>query len=105
MIIIFFSNYFSSSENIDINFLNTLDNKELMLLLVGGITSLIPAYLFIILIHEYEISFLEPVLHSSAILLTAIVGSLLFNETFGLSKLIGIVFVIIGIFLLSYKDK
>jgi uncharacterized membrane protein len=105
MLIIFFTNYISTNENIDINFFNTLDNNELMLLVFGGIISLVPAYLFIILVHEYEISFLEPVLHSSAILLTAIIGSVIFNETFGIYKFIGIISVIIGIFLLSYEQK
>ena len=97
--------FYEKYKYIDINFFNTLDNNELMLLVFGGIISLVPAYLFIILVHEYEISFLEPVLHSSAILLTAIIGSVIFNETFGIYKFIGIISVIIGIFLLSYEQK
>ena len=93
----------NTSDKIDFFAVNNLNFNELMLLLSISVMSLLPAYLFIKVIHDYEISFLEPVLHSSSILLTTLIGAFFFNETFGIKKCIGILLVIGGIFLLNTK--
>lgn len=100
--IILYVNYIkNTSDKIDPYFIDKLNTKEMLFLLAVSALSLLPAYLFIKVIHEYEISFLEPVLHSSSIILTAIIGSMFFNESFGLQKCIGILLVIGGIVLLN----
>jgi uncharacterized membrane protein len=102
--IILYGNYIkNTSDKIDPYFIDKLNTKEMLYLLAISAMSLLPAYLFIKVIHEYEISFLEPVLHSSSIVLTAIIGSMFFNESFGLQKSIGILLVIGGIVLLNYS--
>ena len=101
LIMVYLKCFSKASDQIDPYFINKLNSKEIMLLLTISALSLIPAYLFIKVIHEYDISFLEPVLHSSSIILTAIIGYMFFNESFGIHKMIGIIFVILGIVLLN----
>ena len=102
-IILYFNYIKNNSDKIDPYFVDKLNTKEMIFLVAVSAMSLLPAYLFIKVIHEYEISFLEPVLHSSSIVLTAIIGSIFYNESFGLQKGIGIMLVIGGIVLLNYS--
>ena len=103
LFIMLYVNYIkNTSDKIDPYFVNKLNTKDILFLFTVSAMSLLPAYLFIKVIHEYEISFLEPVLHSSSIVLTAIIGSMFFNESFGLQKCIGILLVIGGIVLLNH---
>lgn len=102
-IIIFYTNFISKSDNININFIKKLNKNELMLLLVSSVLTLLPSFLFIQVLKSMDVSFIVPFTKSLTIVSSTIIGVLVMNETLNYKMGIGILLIISGIYLMTNK--
>ncbi len=79
--------------------------NDYALLLFITITSILSVIIFIRLINMTEVSYLIPQVQCIIIALTFIIGYLVFNESFSITKGLGIFFIIIGILLMNMRKK
>ena len=70
--------------------------------LLGGIVLYAIAFvLYAMALQKFPLSFAHPVLTSGAILCVASVSFIFFKEPFGIAKVVGLLFISLGIFLVS----
>lgn len=72
---------------------------------LGAILYVTGAFMWIIMLRAYPISFIFPVSASFLIISTSLIGYLLLSEKFNILNILALFFIILGIFLLSYSKK
>ncbi|MBT6326558.1 MAG: EamA family transporter [Bdellovibrionales bacterium] len=87
-----------------INKLNSFSRNEIFLLIAGAIITVIGARLLPYLLEQnkdvsYIISHIQPVV----IMLTVLIGYMFFKEKITLTKLLGVIFIVIGLIVINVK--
>ena len=59
--------------------------------------------LYLYILSKFEVSYVYPIIMSAGFILLLIFSVLFLNETFTLSKLLGIIFISIGIIVIAFK--
>jgi uncharacterized membrane protein len=104
IIIIIYGIYLLSYGSCDLNCLKKLNYEDIFWAILAGVTTVIGSIVFIILIEREEITFIIPNVQPIIILLSAIIGYYLFNESMRSMKVFGILLIILGAFMINY-DK
>jgi uncharacterized membrane protein len=104
MIIIIYGIYLLSYGSCDFNCLKKLNYNDILWAILAGITTVIGSIVFIILISREEITFIMPNVQPIVILLGAVIGYYLFDESMHSIKVFGIVLIVLGAFMINY-DK
>jgi uncharacterized membrane protein len=104
IIIILYAIYLISYNKCDLNCLKKLNYKEILWSIIAAITTVMGSIALIILIQREEISFIMPNVQPIVILIGAVVGYLIFNESMRTMKVFGILLIILGAFMINY-DK
>ena len=104
IIIVLYGIYLLSYGSCDINCLKKLNYNDILWAIIAGITTVIGSIVFIILIQREEITFIMPNVQPIVILLGALIGYYLFNESMHTMKVFGILLIIVGAFMINY-DK
>lgn len=102
IIIIIYGIYLFSNGYSDISSLKRLNYYDIFLAIIAGISVVIGIVAFIILIDREEITFIMPNVQPIVILLGAIIGYYLFNESMNTMKVFGILLIIVGAFMINY---
>jgi len=84
------------------NNLSVTNKLILCLIPFMGFASL---FLFYYFIQNYELSKIYPLMNVSKIVLIILVSTFLFKESITINKTIGLIFVIIGIYLIENNNK
>ena len=95
-LIILYSIYLFTYNKCDINCLRKIDKSRIMWGIFAGITSVIGALVLIKLLQRDEITFIMPNVQPLVILIGALIGYYIFNESMRSYKMIGIFLVILG---------
>jgi uncharacterized membrane protein len=95
--------YLFKTKRCSVQCVKRLDRYDGMYILLAALTSIIAARLLLNIIRSRDISYMVANLQPLIILSTFVVGYLFFKEKISLYRLLGGVFVIIGIILLNKK--
>ncbi len=99
-VLIYFLFMFSRNK-CDINCIRNLSKREIGLLTLGAISSLLGTLMLIHLISYSDVSYAIAHIQPIVISLTLIVGYLVFNETLDAYKVSGIALVVLGLIILN----
>lgn len=103
IIIIIYGIYLFSNGYSNINSLKKLNYINIFWAIIAGIIVVIGSVVFIILIAREEITFIMPNVQPIVILLGAVIGYYLFNESMNTIKVSGILLIVIGAFMINYE--
>ena len=103
IIIIIYGIYLFSNGYSNINSLKKLNYINIFWAIIAGIIVVIGSVVFIILIAREEITFIMPNVQPIVILLGAVIGYYLFNESMSTLKVLGILLIVIGAFMINYE--
>jgi len=95
--------YLFKTKRCSVHCVKRLDRYDGMYILLAALTSIIAARLLLNIIRSRDISYMVANLQPLIILSTFVVGYLFFKEKISIYRLLGGVFVIIGIILLNKK--
>ena len=95
--------YLVYNKEFSFNCMQKLDKKDFMYLVVGSVTTILGSLFLIKLLSEYEASYIIPHLQPIVIILTILMGYFLFNEEVNRNKIMGIMLILFGLFLINYK--
>ena len=93
--------YMFSQNKCDIKCIKSLNNKELGLLTLGAITSVLGTLMLIHLISYSDVSYAIAHIQPIVISLSLIIGYLVFNESLDTYKVTGISLVVLGLIILN----
>ena len=71
------------------------------LLVIGGITTILSTLMLVYLVSSTEVSYVMGNVQPIVISLSIILGYLFFKEKLGLTKLLGLTFIIVGLVLIN----
>ena len=103
-LVIFYSIYLFYNNHCDINCIKKMSSKEIMWSVFAGFIGIIGSVALIAVIQLDEITFIMPNIQPIVILIGAVLGYYVFNESMGTYKMIGIILIILGAFCVNY-DK
>tara|TARA_B100001094_G_C18164278_1_gene791118 strand:+ start:602 stop:1045 length:444 start_codon:yes stop_codon:yes gene_type:complete len=103
LIIIYFL-YLFYNNKCNINCIKKIDNKELVYSIFGAFITVISSLLLIKLLKENDASYIISQIQPLVILLTIIVGYLIFHEALNKNKLIGGLIIILGLIIINKKN-
>lgn len=87
-----------------INLKNSGLNVNIGLLTIIGMICYVGSFcIFMGIIQKSQISYIFPVLNGIVTIMTFIVGLILFNEILTGSKVIGLLFIVVGIIIMNFK--
>ena len=104
IMVIFYSIYLFYNNHCDINCIKKMSNKEIMWSVFAGFIGIVGSVALIAVIQLDEITFIMPNIQPIVILIGAVIGYYIFNESMGIYKMFGIILIIIGAFCVNY-DK
>ena len=90
-----------NKQPISFNITDRLTYKEIGILVCSSVFTLVPSYLMTILSKQYSVSGIMTTVQSLSIILTSLIGVVLFNETLTNSKIGGIICSSVGIYLIN----
>jgi len=103
-LIILYGIYLIYYNKCDIQCFKKLSSKEIIWGIGGAITSIIGSIALIMLLQKDEVSFIMPNVQPIVIVIGALVGYFIFNESMGKYKVAGISLIIFGALAINY-DK
>ena len=103
LIVLAYFIYIAYQGDCDINCLKKLDKYEILYSILGAFTTVIASLTLIKLLKENQASDIIPYIQPLVILMTLIIGYFIFNETMTKEKIIGVLFIILGLYTLSLK--
>jgi len=71
---------------------------------IAYLVELVLVYIYSILLHNYDMTIVYPMMKQSSILIVVFIGYMIFDSKFNVEKIIGIILSIVSIYLLSYKN-
>ena len=98
LLIFAYNLFFRNKNNIELNILKKLNMKEIGIMLVSSVFTLLPSYLFVTLIKTQNVSKVNSIIQSSTILVSSLIGIFLFNEPYDIKKVFGIANIIVGLY-------
>ena len=85
--------------------ISNLSSKELSYILLGGLTTCISSIALIWLLKFNEATYILPQLQPLVLVLTVVIGTCLFGESINGTKILGLLLVIFGVYILNkFKD-
>jgi len=93
--------YLLHSKKTDLNIFTKMSLNEIVWAIGAAFLSIVSALCLIVLIKNYEVSHIMPQLNPCVIILTTLMGVLLFGEKFSILKGIGIMLIILGLVIIS----
>ena len=100
--IICYSSYLLTSKSCDISCYKKLSMSDIGWTTVAVFTGMMGSTLLLYLVKQDDVSYLIPNVQGIVILCGSFIGYFLFNEKFGLYKILGILCVFFGILILNY---
>lgn len=100
--IIVYSSYLLKSKECDINCYKKLSRTDIFWTSVAVCTGMMGSSLLLYLVKQDDVSYLVPNVQGIVILCGSFIGYFLFNEQFGLYKILGILCIFFGILILNY---
>ena len=100
--IIFYSFYLLQTKACDLNCYKKMTSKEIGWTILAVITGMLGSTLLLYLVKKDDVSYLIPNVQGIVILLGALIGYFIFNESFNIYKVIGIVLIFFGILSINY---
>ena len=82
-------------------FIKQLTGGDLGLLLIGGITTILATLMLVYLVSTSEVSYVIGNVQPIVIALSIMLGYLFFKEKLGLTKVLGLSFIIVGLVLIN----
>ena len=101
IILVFYLVYLLKKKKCDFNCIKQLTGGDLGLLLIGGITTILATLMLVYLVSTSEVSYVIGNVQPIVIALSIILGYLFFKEKLGLTKVLGLSFIIVGLVLIN----
>lgn len=101
IILVFYLVYLLKKKKCDFNCIKQLTGGDLGLLLIGGITTILATLMLVYLVSTSEVSYVIGNVQPIVIALSIMLGYLFFKEKLGLTKVIGLSFIIVGLVLIN----
>lgn len=96
---------FNVKDKCSIRSFKKLTRKQIIYFICACLLSLIGASAYVRLIQKEEITFIMPNVQPIVLLIGAIIGYYLFNESMGKYKIGGIILIVFGAFLINYEKN
>ena len=96
---------FNAKDKCSISSFKKLTRKQIIFIICASLLSLIGASAYVRLIQKEEITFIMPNVQPIVLLVGAIIGYYLFNESMGKYKIGGIILIVMGAFLINYEKN
>jgi len=97
-----YSIYLLQTNSCKINCYKKMSNKEICWTIIGVITGMFGSIIMLNLVKRTDISYLIPNIQGIVILLGALIGYVVFKESFNKFKIIGILLIFFGILSINY---
>lgn len=101
IILVFYGIYLLKKKKCDFNCIQKLSGGDMGLLVIGGITTILSTLMLVYLVSSTEVSYVMGNVQPIVISLSIILGYLFFKEKLGLTKLLGLTFIIVGLVLIN----
>ena len=101
IILVFYLVYLLKKNKCDFNCIKQLTGGDLGLLLIGGITTILATLMLVYLVSTSEVSYVIGNVQPIVIALSIMLGYLFFKEKLGLTKVLGLSFIIVGLVLIN----
>jgi uncharacterized membrane protein len=101
IILVFYLVYLLKKKKCDFNCIKQLTGGDLGLLLIGGITTILATLMLVYLVSTSEVSYVMGNVQPIVIALSIMLGYLFFKEKLGLTKVLGLSFIIVGLVLIN----
>jgi len=101
IILVFYLVYLLKKKKCDFNCIKQLTRGDLGLLLIGGITTILATLMLVYLVSTSEVSYVIGNVQPIVIALSIMLGYLFFKEKLGLTKVLGLSFIIVGLVLIN----
>lgn len=101
IILVFYLVYLLKKKKCDFNCIKQLSGGDLGLLLIGGITTILATLMLVYLVSTSEVSYVIGNVQPIVIALSIMLGYLFFKEKLGLTKVLGLSFIIVGLVLIN----
>jgi uncharacterized membrane protein len=101
IILVFYLVYLLKKKKCDFNCIKQLTGGDLGLLLIGGITTILATLMLVYLVSTSEVSYVIGNVQPIVIALSIMLGYLFFKEKLGLTKVLGLSFIIVGLVLIN----
>ena len=100
--ILLYSIYLIQSKSCKINCYKKMSNKEMYWTILAVITGMFGSIIMLNLVKRNDVSYLIPNIQGIVILLGALIGYVVFKESFNKFKIIGILLIFFGILSINY---
>jgi drug/metabolite transporter (DMT)-like permease len=101
----FLCKYILGKNKIKKDLIKKLDKKTILTFIFCGINAIFASALFVYLLKSEDVSYIIPHTSSLLIICTILVGCCYYGEVINKKKIIGIIFVLIGLTIINLKDK
>ena len=98
--------YFYKKKNLNagINNIRSVPTKTKLIMIIMVLLSFLSYHSNLVLIKNFDISYTTPMIRGGSAILILLISYLIYNETMTINKIIGFLFITIGIFILNFKD-
>ena len=100
-IVFIYALFLFNSNNLNVDFINNLTTRELVISSFGAIVTVMASLLLVQLLKDNDASSVIPQIQPCIILLTLLIGYFLFNESITINKIIGTVLIIFGLIFIN----
>lgn len=104
ILLLLYSTYLLMNNKFNMGNIKSLSYKQYLLLLGGGITSLLGSLMLINLVRMGDVSYIVPHIQSFVMLTVLIFGVLFFKEKLTLNKLLGVLMITLGLYFINKKQ-
>ena len=104
ILVIIYGTYLYLNNKCDIDCLKKMNTKEIYWAIFSSVIGIVGSIALIAVLQLDEISFIMPNIQPIVILIGAVLGYYVFNESMEIFKIIGIILIICGVFCINY-DK
>lgn len=105
IILIFYLIYLLKRKKCDFKCIQAMGKKEMSLLILGGVITILATLMLLYLVSTSEVSYVIGNVQSIVIFLSVVLGYLFFKESLSTTKIVGLGFIVVGLFLLNKSKK
>ena len=103
LIVVYFI-YLLYNNKCKIDCIKKLNSKEIIIISLGAITTVLASLVLIKLLKENDTSDIRPYIQPCVIILTILIGYFIFNENITKYKILGIILIIVGLLVIGKKN-